>query len=64
MQYDQRNQMNATRALFDLAYGSYRCFKKCNATYDTPCMSLFMYYNVLYVRMKFTFFKNIDLQEV
>jgi hypothetical protein len=31
--------MNATRTLYDLAYGSYRCFKKCNATYETPCTS-------------------------
>jgi hypothetical protein len=29
--------MNATRALYDLVYGSYKCFKKCNATYDAPC---------------------------
>jgi hypothetical protein len=40
MQYDQRNRMNATRALYDLVYGSYKCFKKCNATYETPCNPL------------------------
>jgi hypothetical protein len=39
MQYDQRNRMNATRALYDLVYGSYMYFKKCNATYDPPCTS-------------------------
>jgi hypothetical protein len=38
MQYDQRNQMKATRALYDLVYRSYKCFKKCNATYKTPCI--------------------------
>jgi hypothetical protein len=34
---DHRNRMNATRALSDLVYGSYKCFKKCSATYYAPC---------------------------
>jgi hypothetical protein len=38
MQYDQRNRINATRALYDLVYGSYMYFKKSNATYDKLCV--------------------------
>jgi hypothetical protein len=44
MQYDQRNRMNETRALCDLVYGSYRCFKKCNAIYAHPvCISAWLW---------------------
>jgi hypothetical protein len=39
--------MNATRALYDLVYGSYKCFKKCNATLHTLCT-----YTILWLELR------------
>jgi hypothetical protein len=42
MQYDQRIRISLTTALYAFVYGSYECFKKCNATYDPPCIPDFL----------------------
>jgi hypothetical protein len=36
----RKNRISLTRDLYNLVFGSYKCLKKCNATYDAPCMSM------------------------